>query len=436
MALVKFILTDAASFAAAAKDDATLYFVQDERRLYKGSVPYSGGIYTAVSSFPELDAAAVNTLYIHTSTGEVRYFNGTAYQTVVKPYATSITGAGDNNTGVTSKALVDYVATKIADLDVSALAARVTTAEGKLDVIQGTGDGSITKAASDAQDAATAAAKTYTDAQVDTLNTAIGEKADKATTLAGYGIDDAYTKAQTDAAITTAVAQADHLKRAIVDALPEVSAADEHTIYMVSTGGTGEQRYEEFMLINGAFEKIGDSAVDLTDYATKAYVDTAKADAVATAAADATTKANAAKSEAISTAAADATSKADAAQAAAATDATTKADAALASAKAYTDTEVDKVEALIPDVSSFLTATDITTGAANGTIAVEGTDVPVKGLGSAAFVATTAFDAAGAATNALDSAKTYADSLAVNYATAAQGTKADEVYESLTWGEL
>ena len=39
------------------------------------------------------------------------------------------------------------------------------------------------------------------------------------------------------------------------------------------TGGDGNQKYEEFMLINGAFEKIGDSAVDLTDYTTKEYVD-------------------------------------------------------------------------------------------------------------------------------------------------------------------
>ena len=37
-------------------------------------------------------------------------------------------------------------------------------------------------------------------------------KADKSTTLSGYGITDAYTKAQTDSAITTAVANADHLE--------------------------------------------------------------------------------------------------------------------------------------------------------------------------------------------------------------------------------
>ena len=105
-------------------------------------------------------------------------------------------------------------------------------------------------------------------------------KADKATTVAGYGITDAYTKTEVDSAITTAVANAEHLKRSIVDVLPEVSSADTHTIYMVAiTGGNGNQKYEEFMLINGAFEKIGDSAVDLTDYATKTEVATAKSEA-------------------------------------------------------------------------------------------------------------------------------------------------------------
>ena len=99
-------------------------------------------------------------------------------------------------------------------------------------------------------------------------------KANKATTIAGYGITDTYTKTEVDSAIGTAVANAEHLKRSIVTTLPEVASADAHTIYMVEiTGGDGNQKYEEFMLINGAFEKIGDSAVDLTDYATKEYAD-------------------------------------------------------------------------------------------------------------------------------------------------------------------
>lgn len=54
---------------------------------------------------------------------------------------------------------------------------------------------------------------------------------------------------------------------------------------------------------------------------------------------------------------------------------------------------------------------NIATGSANGTIAVDGTDVAVKGLNSAAYMAATAFDAAGSANKALTDAKAYADSL-------------------------
>lgn len=119
---------------------------------------------------------------------------------------------------------------------------------------------------------------------VGAINELSDGKADKATTIAGYGITDAYTKTEVDSAITTAVANAEHLKRSIVTALPDVADADIHTIYMVEiTGGDGNQKYEEFMLINGAFEKIGDSAVDLTNYATKEYADQAEADALSAA---------------------------------------------------------------------------------------------------------------------------------------------------------
>lgn len=53
----------------------------------------------------------------------------------------------------------------------------------------------------------------------------------------------------------------------------------------------------------------------------------------------------------------------------------------------------------------------VTEGSTDGTIAVDGTDVAVHGLGSAAFENTTAFDAAGAATTAENNAKAYAEGL-------------------------
>lgn len=51
----------------------------------------------------------------------------------------------------------------------------------------------------------------------------------------------------------------------------------------------------------------------------------------------------------------------------------------------------------------------LATGTANGTVKFNGTDVAVKGLGSAAYTASTAYDAAGSADNALAAAKTYAN---------------------------
>lgn len=81
-------------------------------------------------------------------------------------------------------------------------------------------------------------------------------------------IADRYTKGETDSAIATAVANAEHLKRDIVEALPEVGSADVHTIYMVAKeDGEGNQMYDEYMVVNGAFEKVGDTKIDLTPYA-------------------------------------------------------------------------------------------------------------------------------------------------------------------------
>lgn len=75
-----------------------------------------------------------------------------------------------------------------------------------------------------------------------------------------------YTKTETDSAIATAIAAVDHLSREIVQTLPE--NASEKVIYMVRReDGTGQDVYNEYMYINGAWEIIGDTSVDLTGYA-------------------------------------------------------------------------------------------------------------------------------------------------------------------------
>ena len=380
MALVKFVAGTAAQFQSLDPKDAnTLYFITDERRIYKGDTPYSGGIYKTVAAFPEPESAAVNTLYVNTASGEVAYYDGTKMQTVVPATGKSISGAGDDTHLATTKAVVDYVTQAVTNLDVSALAGRVTTLEGEMDTVQGQittingdGEGSIAKAKTDA----IAAAKTYTDqevvkkanlehtheiANVNGLQTALDGKANKATTLAGYGIADAYTKGDTDSKIAEAIAAAPHLKRQIVEDLPEVGSADANTIYMVpqdgaaSDPGTATSHYNEYMLINGAFELIGSSQVDLTGYATETFV----------------------------------------------TNAINALDVADTAITNQYVSQVVETDGKIAVTRAELPVKSVTEGSADGTIAVNGSDVNVHGLGSAAYTESSAYEAAGAAAAAI-----------------------------------
>ena len=94
-------------------------------------------------------------------------------------------------------------------------------------------------------------------------------------------LGDYYTKTQTDSAIATAVADASHLKRQIVESLPE-SNQDENTIYMLkkTTGTAAQNAYDEYMWLNTAWEKIGDTAVDLSGYVTTESLNTTLANYV------------------------------------------------------------------------------------------------------------------------------------------------------------
>lgn len=409
MALVNFHRLDAAAYAGIeTKQPDTIYFVTDARRIYMGDKEY--GLQVVSGTRP--GTGSLNTLYIDSAAHTISYWNGTSYDSLEIPFGTSISGSGDDSHLATTKAVVDYVTSKLTDLNVGALKGRVdtletemdtaqgdiTTIKGQITTINGEGEGSIKKAASDAQTAAIAAAKTYTDqetakkaniehthkiadvnglqaaldgkanaththttAQVDGLDTALAGKADKATTLAGYGITDAYTTTQTDSKIAEAIAAADHLKREIVETLPEVSKADENTIYMVPQGGsiqdpgTSASHYNEYLLINGAFELIGSSQVDLSGYATETFVTNA-------------------------------------------INALDVADTAVANQYV---SQVVETDGKIAVTRESLPVTSVTEGAGNGTIAVNGADVNVHGLGSAAYTDAADYEVAGAAAAAV-----------------------------------
>lgn len=70
-----------------------------------------------------------------------------------------------------------------------------------------------------------------------------------------------------------AVSQSAGLHREIVNSLP--ISGDEKVIYMVPVTGSGDDNYNEYMWVNGAYELIGNTRVDLTDYYNKTQVDAA-----------------------------------------------------------------------------------------------------------------------------------------------------------------
>lgn len=116
-------------------------------------------------------------------------------------------------------------------------------------------------------------------AKVDGLVAALAGKAAVATTIAGYGITDAYTKEEINSLI-----DASNFEYEVVDSLPETaSASTMYKIYFVKRTdgkGTAEDKdiYDEFITVRTgsegaysyAWEKIGDTAIDLSSKADKA----------------------------------------------------------------------------------------------------------------------------------------------------------------------
>lgn len=72
-----------------------------------------------------------------------------------------------------------------------------------------------------------------------------------------------------DGKIATAVSNAQHLKYEVVGTLPSTLNAKANTIYLVGDGTTqGNNKYEEYMLVNNNFEKLGNFGPNLDNYVT------------------------------------------------------------------------------------------------------------------------------------------------------------------------
>ena len=86
-----------------------------------------------------------------------------------------------------------------------------------------------------------------------------------------------YTKTETDTAIGEAIAAAGHLKRKKLNSgeTIDVTAEDaDQYIYMIPTGLTeDDDKYDEYMVIDGIVEKVGSWEVNLSNYATISSVE-------------------------------------------------------------------------------------------------------------------------------------------------------------------
>lgn len=121
---------------------------------------------------------------------------------------------------------------------------------------------------------------------VDALNKSVGQAANTENGTAASGLyaeldkkanaADVYTKTQTDEKIASEIAKVDHLKRTIVDSIDDIDLTAEDAdqyIYMVPTGlQADDDKYDEYIVINGVIEKVGSWEVNLEPYATTEYV--------------------------------------------------------------------------------------------------------------------------------------------------------------------
>lgn len=126
--------------------------------------------------------------------------------------------------------------------------------------------------------------KNYDDTEIKTELAKKANSTDIPTKVSGLQNDSNY---QTDTDVTTTltpyatktyvgeqISNADHLKREIVTEIPKPETADKNTIYMLKIESvTGNDKYREYLLIDGTVQCVGDTSVDLTDYAKTTDVD-------------------------------------------------------------------------------------------------------------------------------------------------------------------
>ena len=108
--------------------------------------------------------------------------------------------------------------------------------------------------------------------EINELAALVGQPADENLAATGLfaaleekaNLSEVYTKAQTDAVIAQAIQTVNHIQKEVVDVLPDEEDAADNVIYLVPS----ENGYDEYLVINGKWELIGNTTVDLSGYVT------------------------------------------------------------------------------------------------------------------------------------------------------------------------
>lgn len=127
--------------------------------------------------------------------------------------------------------------------------------------------GTITGVSVNGTSVATSGVANITSLPASILNGTIKNGVTATTQAAGDNSTKVATTAFVGTAIANALAEITGIKFEIVQTLP--TTGENGTIYLVSHGGTGTNIYDEYVYVNNAWEKIGTTDIDLSNYVQK-----------------------------------------------------------------------------------------------------------------------------------------------------------------------
>jgi hypothetical protein len=211
----------------------------------------------------------------------IKYASSAALQELVVKVKGLLAGKVDTETGkgLSTNDLTDALKNNYDAAYTHSQAAHAPSDAEKNVIIGLTVNGTAVTVNSDTRIAAiTTATKTS-----DLTNDSEFQNATQVGTAISTALGSYYTKTEADTAIASAVSNAAHLKYEIVSALPTADISTT-TIYMVAKAtadSDAKNAYTEYMYLNGAWEAIGDTFVDMTNYYTKTEADSAISTALA-----------------------------------------------------------------------------------------------------------------------------------------------------------